>query len=88
MFKLILFKQGIVNVEHRATRIAKNEFDVFFMQAAADDFCASDFRYSLRCKLISTVFHKCCLFLLVVWEPLTLTVCRVLVKEEAAKDGI
>ena len=40
VLELVLLEDFVVDVEHRAARIAEDVLDAFFLQAADDDFCA------------------------------------------------
>ena len=50
MLKCILLENRIVDVEHRAARVAENELDVFLLQAADDDFSAGQFHKNFKTR--------------------------------------
>ncbi len=43
MLEFAVAENGVVDVEHCATRVAEHMFNTFFGQATYDDFCTGDF---------------------------------------------
>jgi hypothetical protein len=65
VFEFVLLEDFVVNVEYRAARIAENEFDPLFLQAAYNYFRTSDFRSHESQSRLSIV---CCLDFRKNWE--------------------
>jgi hypothetical protein len=80
MFETILFIERVVNVQDRATWIAKDEFDFFLIQARDNNVRTCHGFGVGVCGGVGRSVHKTLIFWLINVEPYTLTCFANLVK--------